>query len=340
MRWTYGLAALVALGAGCDPSGIHGLGRRRDALVPCEVDPHGMVETTSTWVRSTDEGTEILLFGRPDPLAEVEPGRDACFGHGFVAHDGSTRFDFGSYTLDEDGRGQAVHEQEYEMTYQPDRSILDRDGAFRTDLPAPVDERLELSRDGTSLVVAIDGAARHMTSLGAVVEAVDVTTQAGAEDVFRLFNLPLFTSQARLLGFGSAGMTQYVGVNAEFGGTVRNRFTVTVAALLNPDTVISYFQLEDLTGIVVDGLQNTDVNTSGNGSMNGVLSFVMRGTGGATDVVIRGALDYEGLQIGDGFAAGGGYTLTIDGAPAPYAISWELAADVDLRDVLPPTPGE
>ncbi len=334
------LLGLLVLAAACDPSGIHGLGRRRDALVPCEVDPLGRIVTTSTWVRSTDTGTEIVLLGREDPLAEVEPGRDACFGHGFVAHDGSTRFDFGSYTLDEDGRGIAVHQLEYDMTYQPELPIVSRDGAFRTDLPAPVVERLQITRDGTGIVLSLDGAPRRMTSLGEVVERVDVTTQAGAHQVFRLFNLPLFTSQARLLGFGSAGMTQYVDVEAEFGGTVRNRFTVIVAALLDPDTTISYFQFEDLTGIVIDGHQFTDVDTSGDGSMSDVLSFVMRGTGGATDVVIRGALDYQGLQIRDGLAAGGGYTLTIDGAPAPYAVSWELAADVDLRDILPPTPGE
>jgi hypothetical protein len=69
--------------------------------------------------------------------------------------------------------------------------------------------------------------------------------------------------------------------------------------------------------------------------MSGVLSFVMRGTGGATDAVIRGGLDYDGLLIGDGFAAGGGYTLTIDGVATPYALSFELATNVDLRGVLP-----
>lgn len=327
-------AAVVALAA-CDPSGIHGLGRRRDALVPCEVDELGRIETTSTWLRSTEDGTEIVLLGRADPTAEVEPGRDACFGHGFVAHDGSTLFDFGSYTLDDEGKGTAVHQLEYELTYQPELSILDRDGAFRTDLAAPVARRIQITRDGSGILLTLDDATHHMTSLGEVVEAVDVTTQAGAEDVFRLFNLPLLTSQARLLGFGSAGMTQYVGLTAEFGGTVRSRFTVSVASLLNPDTTISYFQFEDLTGVVIDGIQLTDVDTSGNGSMSGILSFVMRGTGGATDAVIRGGLDYDGLQIGDGFAAGGGYTLTIDGVATPYALSYQLATDVDLRDVLP-----
>ncbi len=338
MRTSLAPIVISLLVAGCDPSGIHGLGRLRDALVPCEVDLLGRVETTSTWVRSTPAGTEIIVFGRPDPTAVVPLGRAACYGHGFVAHDSSTWFEFGSYTLDDRGEGFAVHELEYVFENQSDLDILQRDGSLRTDLPAAVSERLSIARDGTQLVVTLDDDALRMTSLAEVVEALDVTTQAGAEDVFRVFNLPLFTSQARLLGFGSSGMVQYVGVTAEFAGAVRNRFTVAVEALLDPNTVITYFQLEDLTGVVVDGEQKTDVDISGDGSMSGTLSFVMRGTGGATDVVVRGGLDYAGLQIGDGVAAGGTYTLTLDGAAAPYIISYQLATDVDLRGVLPVTP--
>jgi len=338
-RLSGGLVGLCGLAAAaCDPSGIHGLGRLRDALVPCEVDLLGRVETTSTWLRSTDAGTEILLFGRQDPTTAVPLGRDACFGHGFVAHDSSTWFGFGSYTLDADGEGYAVHAQEYTFNNQAQLDILQRDGAVRTDLPTAVSERLTIARDGDSLRVTLDDEALRFTALPAVVEALDVTTQAGAEDVFRVFNLPMFTSQARLLGFGSAGMTQYVGTTAEFGGAVRNRFTVNVEALLDPNARISYYQLEDLTGLVVDGVQLTDVDTHGDGAMSGLLSFVMRGTGGATDVVVRGGLDYTGLQIGNGVAAGGTYTLTLDGAAAPYTVSYQLATDIDLRGVLPVAP--
>ncbi len=329
------LLCLFALVAGCDPSGIHGLGRLRDALVPCDVDALGRVETTSTWLRSTAEGTEILLLGRPEPTAVVPLGQSACYGRGFVAHDSSTRLEFGSYTLGANGEGLAVHELVYTFPHEPDISVYSRDGAVRTDLDAPVDQRLSIEPDGAQLIVTIDGEPRRMTALGAVVEALDITTQAGAEDVFRLYNLPLFTSQTRLLGFGSTGMTQYVGTTAEFGGAVRNRFTVNVEALLDPNTLISYYQLEDLTGIVIDGPQTTDVDTGGAGMMRGVLNFVMRGAGGATDVIVRGSVDYAALEIYDGMAAGGSYTLSLDGVSTPYTMSYLLATDVDLRDVLP-----
>lgn len=342
MRRSADAAVLLALlCVGCDRSGIHPLGRIRDpfadggGLVLCDVDTLGRVETTSTWVRSTDEGTEIILLGRSEATAVVPSDSPACFAHGFVAHDSSTTFDFGSYALAADGAGFASTAVKYTFVFQPNIGILSRDGSRRTDLPAPISTDLEIVADGSQILVTLGGETMRMTNLGEVIEALDTTTQEGAEDVFRVYNLPLFTSQARLLGFGSGAMTQYVGPVATFVGAVRNRFTVNVEALLKPNTNIVYYQFEDLTGIVIDGLQRTNVNTSGNGSMEGTLSFVMRGTGGATDVRIRGYLDYEGLEIGNGFAAGGTYTLSFDGSDDEFPISYELATDIDLRGVLP-----
>jgi hypothetical protein len=325
------LALVVLVLAACDISGIHPLGRLRDALVPCNADVLGRVETTSTWLRSTDTGTEIFLLGRADPTSVVEPGSAACFGHGFIEHDGSTTLAFGSYTLDASGDGFAVRTLEYTMTYQPERSILSRDGSVRKDLPAPISEELTIAKDGAQIILGLDGEARRLTSIGAVAEAIDFSTQEGAEDVFRLFNVPLLTSQSRLLGFGSGSMTQYVDNTADFSGAIRNRFSVSVEDWLEPNTLIWYFQFEDLTGIVIDGPQKTNVSTSGNGSMTGTLSFLMRGTGGTSDVAIRGHLNYQGLKISDGLAAGGTYTLGIDGVPAAYTISYELATDIDRR---------
>jgi hypothetical protein len=324
--------ALIAAGllAACDTSGIHPLGRLRDPLVPCAIDPTGGV-STSTWLRSTDTATEIFLLGRVDPDDEVAATQPACYGHGVVDHDSSTTFEFGSYSLDAQGRGTAVTAVEYVRLHQPDVGVLRRDGTVRHDLPAPLTEALTIARDGDQIVLSLDGESRRLTSIGAVVDALDPSTQDGADDVFRIFNLPLLTSQARLLGFGSGAMTQYVDQTAEFLGMVRSRFTVSVESFLSPTTDIVYYQLEDLTGVVVDGLQKTKANTSGDGSMEGVLAFMMRGTESA----IRGHVDYAELEINNGLAADGTYTLTIDGIETPTTISYLLATSADLRGVLP-----
>jgi len=327
------LASLAALAvAACDTSGIHPLGRLRDALVPCEADALGRVETTSTWLRSTPTGTEVLLLGRPDPTAVVTAERPACWGRGTIEHDGSTHFAFGAYLLDGDGTGSATRAVEFVFEQQPDRPILGRDGAVRTDLPSPLSDPLSLALDGDGrLQVELGDDAMQMTSIADVVAAVDPSTQAGAEDLFRVVYLPLLTSQVRLLGFGSGAMTQYAGATAEFAGLIRNRFTVRVESLLSPNTTIAYLQLEDLSGLVLDGEQRSLVDTGGNGTMDGTLSYALRGTG----VVRRGHVDYGALVIRDGFAAGGSYAFTVDGIAAPYTISYELATAIDLRAVLP-----
>jgi len=325
----------VVLAAGCDTSGIHALGRLRDPLVPCDADMLERAETTSTWLRSTATGTEIMVLGRPSATDVVATTEPACYGHGTVAHDGSTTFEFGSYTLDADGNGVAVRAVEYVRTHQPELGILSRDGAVRTDLPDPLADNLAIVAAGSKIRVTLDDTAMLMTSLGEVIESLDVTTQAGVDDVFRVYNLPLLTSQSRLLGFGSGAMTQYIGANAEFGGIIRNRFRVNVESLLSPNTLITYFQFEDLTGITIDGEQKTNVDFSGDGQMDGVLSFVMRGTGGPTDIAHRGTIDYAPLIVKDGLAGGGHYIVAIDGVATPYTVSYQLQTNMDLRAVLP-----
>jgi hypothetical protein len=329
------LAVAVVIGSGavtaCDSSGIHPLGRRRDALVACEKDPLGRMVTTSTWVRSTETGTEIVLLGRPSVADIVEAAQPACFVHATVERDSSTTLEAGSYTMGPRGTGIALHQIEFHFLSQPELSILKRDGSIRDDLPTSVSEPLAVATDAARARMTLDGAAMRMTGLGDVIDAIDLRTQTGAEQLFTVYNLALVTSQARLLGFGSGAMTQYADTPGEFNGIVRNQFTVSVESLLKPNTSITYQQFEDLTGIVIDGLQKSNVSTSGDGGMAGTLSFVLRGT----TKTIRGKVNYDNLKIKNGVAAGGTYTLTVDGIATPYTLPYSLAANIDLRGVLP-----
>jgi hypothetical protein len=332
MRTRLAFAFLVVAAAGCDTSGIHALGRLRDPLVPCVADPSGLAVTTSTWLRSTPDATELLLLGRRVATEVVMPDHPACFAHAVFAHDGSTTIAFGSYALDAAGMGQATHVLDYTLAYQPERSILERDGAVRTDLPTPIDDPLTIALDHDHLEVTLADASMRLTAISDVVGAIDLTKPGGADDLFRLYDLPQLTSQTRLLGFGSGAMTQYVGTDAKFGGMIRDDFTVNVESLLSPNTTIAYHQLEDLTGIVVDGDQRTNVDTHGNGAMDGSLGFLMHGPG---DRVIRGHVSYAGLKIGNGLASGGSYALSIDGDPTSYSVSYQVGTQLDLRTVLP-----
>lgn len=325
MRIVSQLALLFSVLAlvGCDKSGVHPLGRVRDNLGPCTSD-------TATWLRTTATGTELFLIGEATVESDgtVTPG---CFAHGFVEHDSSTRFEYG--TFQDDGSGTAgtfSYAAGYYFDYEPELSLLARHGADRDDFDPPITEPIVMQMDGAQMIMTYQGEPRRLTSILDVIDAVDYSTQEGAEDLFRLYNLPLFTSQVRILGFGSSGMTQYLDVTVPFAGTIENFLTVSVRDILNPKTDIIYVEFKDLTGITHDGNIFAAVGLSGSGMNDGNVSFRMDGNVAR----IRGDVSYADLEIRRGVAGGGTYTMTLDDGPS-YVISYELAADIDLRGLLP-----
>lgn len=316
------LVALAPLAVGCDKSGVHPLGRVRDTLGACQ-------GPTATWLRSTDTGTEVFLIG------EATVGEDGlpvpgCFAQAFVEHNSATHLLYGDLTLSAPGEGTFSYGAEYDFRYQPERGILTRQGSRRTDRDPPITTAISFEADGDQLLLTFLGEQRRLTNLLDVIDALDTTTMSGADDVLRMYNLPLLVSQTRLLGFGASGMTQYINSKATFAGTIANTFTVLVENPVSPNTYIDYIDFEDLTGIIIDGEQRTFVNLSGDGTMDGELDFTMEGR--TRD--ISGTVDYANLIIDNGVAADGTYGLSIDGGDS-YVLSFSLAANVDLRAVLP-----
>lgn len=317
------LLLVAFLLVGCDKSGIHPLGNERDNLGPC-------TSATSTWLRSTPTGTEIFLIGEAGLDSSGNP-TPRCFARGFVEHDSATHFEFGTFAGDATG-GTFTYTAEYDFRYQPETPLLQRQGSRRTDHEPGIDIAIATTLDGPELLLTYAGTEHRYRSMLDVIDAVDADTQEGAEDLFRLYNLPLFTSQVRILGFGSSGMTQYLNQTAVFAGTIENYLTVRVEDIFNPKTDIFYIDFMDLTGIAHDGLIHADVGLSGSGKNAGEVAFRMDGN----TARIRGVVNYEDLEIERGVAGGGTYTMTVDGAGS-YVLSYTFAADIDLRNLLPET---
>lgn len=336
MRTTLLLGFVLSVFAvGCDTGGFADLREKRDTLVSCA---EGVA--TTTWVRSISGATEILVLGSPDPLAVVPSDAPSCYALAQILYNSETTLETGSYSMDGTHVGQFVHADEYYFPFQPSTPILGRAGATRTTLAPPSSESWNVRMEGSTLVVTIGGQDRRFTSLAQVIDTAQTraATQAGAEDIFRLFNLPLFSSQVRLLGFGSGSMTQYARITARFNGLIKSYFTVNVESPTAPTTHIDYYQFEDLTGIIIDGRQDTIVGINAKGTMAGVLSYVMVGTAGPAAPAIRGSVDYRNLIINNGMAGGGTYEIAIQGQPSPFTIDYTLATNIDLRGVLPIAP--
>lgn len=318
----------------CDTTGVHPLRLRRDVLVACSA-------ANSTWLRTTNEGTEVYLIGTADAVSEVPGNTPLCFARGFVKFDSATVLETGIFTLDATGNGTFLASSSYAMAYQPSISVVNRAGAARTDHDPPLPHSLHIEASGNDILLTEDGATRRLANLYDVVGGLDPSTQAGAEEMFKLLNIPLFFSQVRVPSFGGGGMTQYAGITATFQGMINNTFTVHVSTPFNPDTDIGYQGFEDLSGMVFDGLQRTDIVPpllDGKGSMSGTVSFSVRNGPLPTDVAFVGAMAYDDLNIDNGLAGSGTYLLTTSSpVVTSHDIPFSLANEMDLRTTLPPS---
>ncbi len=331
---------LLVVVAGCDHSGIHSLGVRRDVTSNC---------ARSTWVRSTDQGTELFLFGVDDPTAPlpIDPTTQepvpTCFVHAIVGYETSTTIEQGNYVVDATGAGTFDVDAVYTYVYEPTLTTFSRQGSKRDDTPDPATHTLAIAPSGAQVLVTYDGVAGRLTNFREVLTRFDPTTQAGAEVIFGAFNLPLYTSFTRLVGFQALGMTEYLNVTATFQALVSSYFTVLVNGPVNaPQNVFDFVDYEDLNGFVIDGTQVTDIEAAvaSDGTMSGVLAFEMRGIDDETgaETLLRGGVDYGNLIVDNGVAGNGFYTVSIEGH-GDYTVSWELGDVIDLRSVLPISEG-
>jgi hypothetical protein len=317
-------ALIGLLSAGCDKSGIHPLARERDTLGACK-------GPAATWMRSTETGTEIFLIGEDTlgPMGETVPG---CFERAFIEHNSAGHAEYGMIIRSGPTAGTFSYEAEYDFRYQPERDVLSRQGSIRIDHDPPLTAPVSWTLDGDQVLITYQGTEHRYTNMLDVLDALDPTTPEGADEVFRMFNMPLLVSQTRMLGFGSSGMTQYLDTTATFAGTIANNFTVRVIEIVMPKTFITYTDFVDLTGITATGEQRTRVNLSGNGTMEGTIAFQMQGR----TQMIEGVVDYANVLIKNGVAAEGLYGLTIEGGGS-FTPSYSLAANTDIRAILPVT---
>lgn len=333
------VALVAVLGSACDKSGLYPLFSKTDVLVPCGPG-------ATTWLRSTATGTEILILGSSTPTLVSTAMERRCYAHITIDHDSSTYYESGSYSMTASGTGTALYSVTYDFNYTSTGAILSRRGAQRTDLITPRSTPLVLAMAGDKLSATVDGVAGTYTNLYDVIAALDPETQAGVEDVFRVINLPLFTSQARIPGFGGAGMTAYKNTTTFYsaigGETAGSMFTLGINNVYSmPDTTFMYTAFEDLSGITFVGPQRTIVSLGGNGDMTGVLSFTLRDGPMSTDTAIVGTIDYEEVEVKNGVAGQTDgtesfYSLAFTSpAAGPFKVSYTFASNIDLREVLP-----
>ena len=156
-----------------------------------------------------------------------------------------------------------------------------------------------------------DIAGHYLTLLGrtALITGTDATATACA---FHLANLAVESSEARIPGFNSPGLTQYLNREEPFDGILSGTVTIGLMGLFSPVTTNTFRNYADFEGVVLDGAQVSSTDTSGNGSLSGVLGFRIERAGLPP---LEGSVDYREVSLTGGNESGD-YLVTLDGGTA------------------------
>lgn len=333
------LVALIG-GCSCDNSANEDgtpLDGGLDAGLPpiALIDPVTLpVHAGSSWIRATGSGatavTELLVVESDDPATWTSETRRITYAR--IDYEGNREILLGVIEPDGDGgSGELLFSQRWIMDMELGMTAVTRIGAYHEAIEPLVVESLDMSMNGEQLEVSIDGAGKSYSSLigmiGAIESGVGFDTQAGAEAAAQLAQLPMFTSEARVDGFGSATLLQFIGEKEPVDGLVENglsgdSLTFSMATPTMPTMTLSYGNFQDQDGILVSGSQVRTMNLSADGVASGIVSFTLRTDIAAPAQAVTGTLDFEGVTVQTGYLAGGSASMMLEGNP------FDIAADV------------
>ena len=189
--------------------------------------------------------------------------------------------------------------------------VSGRTGATRRQLSPPTQSTVHLDAN-TEEILDLSGspdiAGHYLALLGrtALLTGTEENTTACA---FHLANLAVESSEARIPGFNSPGMTQYLNREEPFDGILHGSVTVGLVGLFSPVVTFTYRDYADFEGVTLDGVQVSSTNTSGDGALSGVVGFRID----RKDLPpLDGQVDYRAVGLSGG-NENGNYMVTLDG---------------------------
>ncbi len=302
------LAAMLLVGAalgGCGP--YTELGQKLDVGVT--------IAGGETWITASGSVVRILVLGPPDPGGAPVPFAFTSMTIPIAA--GTAVWSAqGTWTGTAASPSIALRERLlYRMDDERGTPLLQRHGATRDD----VDRTLSFGQSraaGQLVLTGDDSIAGTYVLLPEALAHLGSATADDAACAFHVANLAVLSSQVRIVGFGSAGMTQYK-TPASFKGTMAGSVNVAVSGFTSIDTDITYTQFSDFGGVRIDGTQSTHVDAGGDGSMSGIVTLAFFPQPSPPAQELDGAISYGGggdaIQISNGSPTGGNYVVTLTG---------------------------
>jgi len=349
------LLLAVTIVLGCEKTGYPDLGEPIDQTLVC-------AGPTSSWIRlATAPGDvdyldgsslfaagetlhEIVLLGAVDPS---DPPAQGCFDTFQVGPPGEIptgalylrQGSFERLAGDPAAPPELEVEEVIDFMFKPSPQldILQRLGSVRVPLSTARTRQLSLRMEGDELVITEGGVEARYVNFNRLAAAILLDTGIDLDERSRVagnfFNLSMLSTQSRLLGFGGAGMTQYLGGNdSTFACNTSGEFNVGAGGQLiqnNIVTTIDFRACEDFTGMVLDGPQITKVTASGNGGMENPVDFSFQLDPTDATQVYAGALDFTGVDVVQGFGNGGTATVVHpDGTSVPVPTTAVTVVDL------------
>lgn len=307
------------------PGGYAELGKPLDTIV--SIGPKGH----STWMRGDEAGSEVLLLGKLDNegvgqivLVRIERNTEATLTAG-------------TYTRTDGNHLEVLYENMYRYPFEPNTNPLNKSGTTLIEIDVAVDYSVEYISD--TLVLSEESEVKEFTDLASLLSRLDPASEDDWIYYARFFNFCIITSQARVPGFGSGRMLQYLGKKVAFKGMISGEFTIAPTGVLKPLTHIEYKDFSDFSGVALNGVQSNIASTSGKGHMFNTVDFSFPTDPEDPTATVNGSVDYgtrsgdRAVQLENGSAAGGSYRVSIEGAPA-IDIDYQQFNDMDFTELF------
>ncbi len=299
-----------------------------DKLPPIEGSANG-------WILVESDATQVLVLGE-----------DGSYLWSTVRRDTSVRAEQGAFVEDA-GRITFTSSVVYDFPMESG-PVEDREGARDEEVEAEHTYEFDATDDGLS--VALDGVGTFI-SLTDAVRTLDMESEFDRACLMRTVQLSVRTVQARIRGFGGAGLLIYRDNETDYSGLLSGRLLILLEGLTNPLTTISYETFGDFPELVLFDTFTTLVDSSGTGEMAGEMRFAFGhdateagDSSEGLDLDFAGAIGYgpeDAIQITAGDVTGGSYRLRLE---HPITIDesypYPVLQDLDLRGCYDSPAGE
>jgi len=310
---------LLPLAVACEP--VYGnLGQDLDPSTPFE----GAAETYLFGGGST---TDMVIFGDQDAdnIGEI--------AYATVSIDGEITLLTGTYRAPDSETVLASFTISYHYDPEYDVPASSRVGSTTTLLDVPIEYSGALLMNPDEITLETESGSRTFTRVGRVMERIDPSTPDGEILLARLTNYAVVVSLSRVVGFGSAGLTMYLGRVGEFQGLQSGRQEAEFAELLSPKATFTYIDYTDLTGFHYDGTYTSRTDISATGDMVGSVAISLAPAADAAPL-FSGNLLYDNVLINNGVPDDGFYRFELDGGLA-FNVAAPDFNNLDLRGLFP-----